>query len=257
MAQYDAGPPQDWADLFTAVPDYSPYKSFFWYDWGPVFYRGRLDGTARVLCIASDPGPTERIANRTLVGDAGQRVQGFLKKIGITRSYLCLNAFAYALIPEHANDADAVIHDPLHRAWRNNLYTKAKGNQVQVVIAFGAEAQKAVAAWDGLGRLPLVEIPHPSDRDTTTLANKWRAGITQLRGMVTPDADGTPLPANYGARLTESDFAPIPRFDLAFGTAAWLGDDHWLRTQWPPKRNCVSRPSPDDRHTLIWIAPRS
>jgi uracil-DNA glycosylase len=34
-----------------------------------------LDRSAKVLCIASDPGPTERIVGRTLVGDAGQRVQ--------------------------------------------------------------------------------------------------------------------------------------------------------------------------------------
>src|SRR3712207_7598637 len=57
----------------SRVPDYAPFKEHFWYDWGPVFYRGRLDGSARVLCVASDPGPTERVAMRTLVGDAGDR----------------------------------------------------------------------------------------------------------------------------------------------------------------------------------------
>jgi hypothetical protein len=55
-----------------------------------------------VLCLASDPGPTERIAGRTLVGNAGQRVQGLLAKLGLTRSYLCLNAWAYALRPSKA-----------------------------------------------------------------------------------------------------------------------------------------------------------
>ncbi|CAB3806344.1 hypothetical protein LMG27177_06059 [Paraburkholderia fynbosensis] len=59
----------------------------FWHDWGRIFYRGRLDGSAKVLCIASDPGPTERIAGHTLVVDAGQRVQGFLAKLGIMRAY--------------------------------------------------------------------------------------------------------------------------------------------------------------------------
>ena len=65
-----------------------------------MFYRGRLDGSARVLCVASDPGPTERIAGRSLVGNAGQRVQGLLAKLGLTRSYLCLNAWAYARASE-------------------------------------------------------------------------------------------------------------------------------------------------------------
>jgi len=63
-----------------------------------VFYRGRLDGSARLLCAASDPSTTERVAMRTLVGDAGQRVQGFLTKVGLTRSHLCLNALTNAFI---------------------------------------------------------------------------------------------------------------------------------------------------------------
>ncbi len=92
MGDFDPGPPQPFHDLFDASPDYTPFRDHFWFDWGPVFHRGRLDGSARVLVLASDPGPTERIAGRTLVGDAGQRVQAFVTRLGLTRSYLCLNA---------------------------------------------------------------------------------------------------------------------------------------------------------------------
>jgi hypothetical protein len=49
---------------------------------------------------------------RTLVGDAGQRVQGFLAKIGLTRSYVCLNAFAYALHPSSFFEAGEILRDP-------------------------------------------------------------------------------------------------------------------------------------------------
>ena len=72
MIEFDPGPPSAFAELFAQAPDYAPYKEHFWYDWGPVFYRGRLDDSARVLCIASDPGPTERIALRVLVGETGK-----------------------------------------------------------------------------------------------------------------------------------------------------------------------------------------
>jgi uracil-DNA glycosylase len=99
---FDRGPSADLADHLAAVPD-PPVKGDFWFNWGPIFYRGRLDGSARVLCVASDPGPTERIAGRTLVGNAGQRVQGFLDKLGLTESYLCVNAWAYALHPGRAS----------------------------------------------------------------------------------------------------------------------------------------------------------
>ncbi len=155
MNDFDPGPPTEFADIFARVPDCSPHKADFWYDWGPVFYRGRLDGTARVLCIPSDLGPTERIANRTLVGDAGQRVQGFLTKLGLTRSYLCLNAFAYALIPAQGSQGSPILHDPAHRAWHEELYTTAKGPNVQVIIAFRQQAQTAVNLWQG-SRTPIV-----------------------------------------------------------------------------------------------------
>src|SRR5712691_12235922 len=125
MIEFDPGPPPAFLDFFSRAPDYAKYKTLFWYDWGPVFYRGRLGGTARLLCVASDPGPTERVAARTLVGDAGQRVQGFLAKLGLTHSYLCLNAFTYALFPSHGPDAPSVLADPAIRAWRNALYDAA------------------------------------------------------------------------------------------------------------------------------------
>src|SRR2546421_3526862 len=135
MQEFDPGPPQLFANIFANVPDITPFKDDFWHDWGPVFYRGRLDGSARVFCIASDPGPTERVAGRTLVGDAGQRVQGFLAKLGLTRSYLCLNAFIYALFPSHAANVPQILSAPTQKNWRNQLYTQAKGPDVQAIIA--------------------------------------------------------------------------------------------------------------------------
>ncbi len=42
-------------------------------EWGPVFHRGRLDGSARVLVLGQDPAQHETVARRILVGAAGQR----------------------------------------------------------------------------------------------------------------------------------------------------------------------------------------
>src|SRR6478735_3221846 len=121
VPDFDPGPPPALEAHLAAVPA-PPVAKQFWVDWGPVFYRGRLDGSARVLCVASDPGPTERIAGRTLVGNAGQRVQGFLTKLGLTRSYLCLNAWPYALHPAWSMPAKATLDDPAQADWRNGLY---------------------------------------------------------------------------------------------------------------------------------------
>lgn len=252
MVEFDKGPLYDFAQHFAIVPD-PPFPDRFWFDWGPVFYRGRTNDTARVLCIGSDPGPTERIAGRTLIGDAGQRVQGFLAKLGLTHSYLCLNAFAYALFPSQAHTAPGMLADASQMQWRNHLFDLARSNALQAVVAFGQVAQEAVALWPGLGAIPLQQIPHPSSHDEQGLLDAWRAAIIELRGIVTPDPGGDPGGPNYGSTFDEADYVPIPRADLPFGAPAFLGDDAWRRAA--GGNTTVSRPSPDDHHTLTWLAP--
>jgi len=253
MVDYDRGPPAKFTNHFAAVPD-PPVKDRFWYDWGPVFYRGRLNGSARVLCIGSDPGPTERIAGRTLVGDAGQRVQGLLAKLGLTESYVCLNAFAWALFPSQASTAAGMLAVPAQLVWRNRLYDLVRSPRLQAVVAFGAVAQSALGLWPGRAGLATAELPHPSSHNEAQLLKEWRAAIPALRAIVTPDPDGNAGLPNYGTAFREADYVAIPRADLPFGAPAFLGDDHWLRVR--GKRSSVRRPKPDDRHTLTWIAPK-
>jgi uracil-DNA glycosylase len=257
MVEYDAGPPKALANHLAALPSYAPHRDLFWYDWGPVFYRGRLDRTARLLGVASDPGPTERIACRTLVGDAGQRVQGFLTKLGLTRSYVLVNAFAYALLPSKAQQATPMLSEPEHQKWRNDLLDKITGPALQAIVAFGGQAREAVRQWPKATGLPVFDVPHPSSRNATTLVNEWRNAINQLRTVVTPDTDGDPTGPNYGAKFREADHARIPPGDLPFGVPAWLGDDAWGRAAKPRHNNSVDRPSSDLRHTLLWRAPEN
>jgi uracil-DNA glycosylase len=255
VTEFDPGPPPALADHLAALPSYSAHRERFWYDWGPVFYRGRLDGTARLLAIASDPGPTERIAGRTLVGDAGQRVQGFLAKLGLTRSYVLVNAFAYALRPSQARWATPILSEPAQLAWRNFLLTTVTGPPIQALVAFGGQAQAALGLWAERPAVPVFQLPHPSSRDAGALVGAWRSAITELRDIVTPDPDGSAAGPTYGARLTEADYTRIPRGDLPFGVPDWLGDDAWGRTARPRHNNSVRRPKDDLLHTLVWQAP--
>ncbi|TBA52710.1 uracil-DNA glycosylase family protein [Rhizobium ruizarguesonis] len=255
IEEFDAVPPPHFARHFASVPSYTQFKDTFWLDWGPIFYRGRLNGSAKVQCIASDPGATERIALRTLVGDAGQRVQGLLQKLGLVNSYLCLNAYAYALIPSQSQDGDDLLLRADHLAWRNLLFDMAKAPALQAVIAFGAQARNAVANWPGKGSIPVFNLPHPSSHDADLLADGWRSAVVELRTMVTADDGGDINGANYGEILSEADYAPISKADLPFGLPDFVGDDSWLRMASPPQFASVTRPRPDDRHTLIWKAP--
>jgi hypothetical protein len=254
MSDFDRGPTVKLAKLFARVPD-PPVKADFWFDWGPIFYRGRLDKSARVLCIASDPGPTERIGGRSLIGNAGQRVQGFLGKLGIRKSYVLLNAWAYAVHPSRASAEEAHLADPAQLAWRNELYDAVVGPSLQAIVAFGGMAQKAVDLWATRPAVELQKVPHPSSHDETKLLDDWRASITRLRAVVTADAGGNAGGPNYGTTFAEADYAAIPRADLPFGCPAFLGDDRWFRAQ--GGQTSVSRPNPDDAHTLIWSAPNT
>jgi uracil-DNA glycosylase len=253
MSEFDPGPPPALAQHLASLPSYtSSQRDLFWFDWGPVFYRGRLDGSARLLGIASDPGPTERIACRTLVGDAGQRVQGFLSKLGLTRSYALVNAYPYALHPGRASQARPLLSKAAHKNWRNHLYDEITDSTLEAIVAFGGEAQAALQLWSSRPNVPVFEVPHPSSRSPKKLVDEWREAITQLRAIVTPDSDGDATLPNYGSSFRESDYARIPARDLPFGLPEWFGHDAWGRTATPRHNNSVARRGD---HTLTWRAP--
>src|SRR5688500_4579198 len=78
-------------------------------EWGPIFHRGRLDGTAGVLLIGRAPCAHEPAVRRILVGEAGRGVKVFFDRLGFGSSYAMFNAFAYSVYGQpggirHKND---------------------------------------------------------------------------------------------------------------------------------------------------------
>ena len=91
---------EPFATLVAECPGAETYPpADFRVEWGSIFHRGRLDGSAWVVVIGQDPGAHEAIVRRILVGEAGQRLQGFLARLGIVRSYTLVNAFAATTRP--------------------------------------------------------------------------------------------------------------------------------------------------------------
>ena len=177
MIEFDPGPTKALARHLDDMPSYAEKRELFWYDWGPIFYRGRLNGSARLLAIASDPGPTERIAGRTLVGDAGQRVQGFLSKLGLTRSYVLVNAYAYALHPSRApRRPPAAVSRTTIAAGATSSTTWSAGRTWRRSWPSAARPRRRSTCWDDRPDVPVFEVPHPSSRNPDTLVNRWRAG---------------------------------------------------------------------------------
>jgi uracil-DNA glycosylase len=192
--------------------------------WGPIFYRGRLDGSAKVIVIGQDPAPDEDVARRILVGDAGQRVQGFLRKLGLVRAYVMVNTFLYGIKGQIDQQAKQISASANIKDWRNQLLDMLLTPKVEAIIAFGAGAQQVVDLWPGSAGHLVARLTHPSARDDAALLQNWNQGLPQLLQQVTPDPGGAPSAVPYGTAFTPADIAPIPARDLAFGVPKWLGN---------------------------------
>lgn len=228
--RYDHGPSQAWVTLFAAAPlaFYRALPSAFRLEFGPVFYRGRLDGSARVLVVGQDPSTDELLAQRILVGTAGQRTQRLLAKLGLSHSYVMFNTFLYGIFGQ-LNDAKAALHtNPAAQAalltYRNQVFDRVRStNTLSAILAFGAGAHQSLDAWPGAAGLPRFDLTHPTaPNDTQVLAN-WNAQLAAMGAAIAADAGATPdltpcLP------VTDPDaFADIPRADLPFGIPAFHG----------------------------------
>ena len=62
MIEFDPGPTKALARHLDDMPSYADKRELFWYDWGPIFYRGRL--TARGGCWRSPRTPARRSGSR-------------------------------------------------------------------------------------------------------------------------------------------------------------------------------------------------
>ncbi|WP_405817050.1 hypothetical protein OG241_20905 [Streptomyces sp. NBC_01390] len=232
------------------VSDYPGAETYppnhFRIEWGPIFHRGRLDGTARVLVLGQDPAAHESIARRILVGTAGRRFQGFLNKLGIDSSYVLVNTYLYSVYGQHGGTAHA--HDPdiarYRHAWLDALVTN---NSIEAVITLGGLADHAFHAWreaptSAAYNGAYQHLLHPtypdsaaaSGADATTvmkqLTTNWNKALNVLRNTVTPDVERPFTP--YGDTLTDADLGTIPEVDLPPGLPAWMrSDEPWASRQ--------------------------
>ncbi len=243
-ANFDPGPPAKLANYISTFPGdqlglYTHDNA--WVNFDPVWFRGRAGtGKARVLVVASDPGPDEAIVRRTLIGDAGKRVQGLLNKIGLTESYVLANAHPYAIFPSKAfDDGLSILDNPTLTSWRNKYYDMliGSGENLQAIIVLGVQAQKAIDLWKDKPDVPVIVLPHPSNHDPVKTVASWKDAVAKLRKIITPDADGNQKGPNYGSNWSRDDYADIPRGDLPFGTARFVG----LKD----RANFASRPAGD------------
>jgi len=243
---YDPGPGRDWEQLFQSAPlnycENYPSKPFHT-RFGPVFYRGRLDGTARVLVVGQDPSTDEVLAHRILIGQAGQLAQNFLSKLGLTRSYVMFNTFLFGI--QSAALTNAIAIDPTITAYRNQLFDFVKlTNNITAVLAFGAYAYLSVTNWPGSSSLKVIKLSHPTS--PSGVAANWNSQFPAASSLIQPDADGHIDTSPYSTTnpIPSTD---IPRYDLPFGVPVWHGTGGGTHSQ----RGKAS----SFEKQIIWTAP--
>jgi uracil-DNA glycosylase len=207
-------------------------------EWGPIFHRGRLDGSARLLVIGQDPSAHESIARRILIGEAGQRVQGFLAKLGLDTSYVMVNTFLYSVYGQgggtrHKDDEGIVTY---RNRWLDALLLDTA---VEAVVAFGGLADDAWSKWSKTQparaqALAYRHVTHPTEPISASRGNRqkladetkkmldgWNAALPVFHAALQHVDTPRPL-VPYGDGLVPSDDVEIPEGDLPAGIPPWM-----------------------------------
>lgn len=187
--EYDPGPDVNtpvgrrFAELFARTPNYRAIGQYllsqgqndrsdkFRWQFGPMFYRGRLaQNQVKVLIIGQEGAQDENISDRSFTGGTGGRMQNMLAYLGLDRSYLFLNTFVYTIQGQYADYAPMLIDGRVQ--WRNLLTPgmlllaqdprspivahrheildhaiAANADSLKLIIAVGGAAQDSLATY--------------------------------------------------------------------------------------------------------------
>jgi len=214
-------------------------------EWGPIFHRGRLDGSARVLIIGQDPAQHETVVRRILVGEAGRRVQGFLAKLGITRSYAFINTYLYSVYGsvKAKTRKNAQLIDYRNR-WIEALLSTGR---IEAVVALGTAADEAWKFWLATpaaqgANVAYAAVTHPTQPESSSSGTKvklaaatkrllqnWNTALQSLSQAVQHPDQLTPL-VLYGDSWLDGDRVAIPEADFPAGLPAWMHqNDGWAK----------------------------
>jgi uracil-DNA glycosylase len=220
VLEYDRGPGTSMARLLVGAAAARPWPDFAalgvpgaaGYGTGPV-YRGRFGGV-RLLVLADQDGHDDLLWGRAFTGEAGQRFQGLLAALGITRSYLVLRPLPVDTAGLAAATVRALADRPDVAALLAEVADRVlDDNPVAAVVTVGPHAERIAGRFVLDGR-PVVALPGWS---APGALEAWVAGHARLRSLGIPGD----RPPTDGAWAGER--AQIPRADLPFGLPRWQG----------------------------------
>jgi uracil-DNA glycosylase len=180
---------------------------------------------------------------RILVGEAGRRLQGLLAKLGVTRSYACINTWLYSV---YGGVRSATQHSQPLIDYRNRwLDALLVGSQVEAVIALGQAADKAWTLWRATpsghaSQVAYAAVTHPTEPESSSKGDKaklaaatakllqnWNAALDLLSPAIAhPDA--AVALAHYGSAWADGDRVAVPEADFPAGLPSWMHErDGW------------------------------
>jgi uracil-DNA glycosylase len=257
--EHDPGPTgaSGWAELFAETPNYRGLgrevvgrEAFRWHH-GPMFFRGRLDGSAKVVVVGQEGAQDESLSHRSFTGGTGARMQHFLRFLGLDRSYLFLNSFVYPIFGQYTDDLRPLAQDPRSPVvkHRNRILDKAVvDGDVRLIVAVGKAAKESVATWieahggtaqpnalhnAALGSIPnrvkIVGVLHPGGAaggSTADIKADFGRAIGHVRDWLQADPGWLPVDPGMSRNLSATfpyASVAIPFRDFPFGTCPRLG----------------------------------
>jgi uracil-DNA glycosylase len=204
--RFDVGPAEKMGRLLFDVYKSVAGKGVSHPSLGPQgAYRGNLN-KPKVLFIADQESHTDMFAGRAWTGAMGQKLQTYLKELGLNNAQGKLNTSVipaeYAIVRTFPvdtlgmTDAQKLIADAYLSAMKELI--QAIG--AEKIVTIGPDAQKVLVA------LNISAINLDSN------AGNWKA-------------QGSKISAAYTGKFSESELTFIPRLDLPAMSRWWMGTD--------------------------------
>jgi len=218
---YDKGPGTRFARLFMGGmpglewPDFDAlgatgHPSF---GCGPI-YRGRPD-QATVLILADQQAHDDLFTGRALTGESGQRMQAFLRAMGIVERYVIIRVFPVDTLSLPAGTVQDILDHPqtlkVYQAIVDSIV--AANDDLKLLLTFGPHAH---ALRQNLVGINLPGFALKAWREPGAL-HDWQGKMPSIQSV------------DYAREIANPSFAydgrcgQIPRFDLPYGTVRWVG----------------------------------
>jgi uracil-DNA glycosylase len=196
-------PGLDWPDFAALGLDAHPSFGF-----GPS-YRGRLKNPS-VLVLADQASHDDLFLARAYTGEAGQRLQGWLRAAGLTKRYAIVRTLPVDSLGAAAGTVKAAADHPAVRAILTAVIARSKP---KVVVAIGTHATRIAGAVSP-SSTPIITMK--AWADSSSVLADWRRALDELRPL-SYTKDVTATFAWDGSR------SQIARADLPYGTLRWQG----------------------------------